>query len=143
MEIRINGETSEISDHLETLTGVVKWICVQVNLQPDSIDIILVDDNTLRDLHKVYLHDDTFTDVMTFNLGENGAVEGEIYISITRAIAQSEQYKISLIQELIRLVIHGCLHLAGYNDQDRKERQRMKNIEDQFVADAFAKFLNF
>ena len=117
------------------------WTCQQNNLQPESIDIILVDDDTLREMHKIYLDDDSVTDVMTFNLSDDKSIEGEIYISVPRATAQSLEYGVTLLQELVRLIIHGCLHLAGYDDQVEDNLKEMKNIEDKLVVSAYSKFL--
>jgi probable rRNA maturation factor len=142
MEIRINGEIQEIAAEIELLTNVVDWTCRQNNLQPESMDIILVDDETLREMHKIYLDDDSVTDVMTFNLADDKSIEGEIYISVPRATAQSHEYGVTLLQELIRLIIHGCLHLAGYNDQTDDDLKAMKKIEDKLVTDAYSEFLN-
>jgi len=141
MEIRINGEIQEVAEEIELLTNVVDWTCHQNNLQPDSIDIILVDDDTLREMHKIYLDDDSVTDVMTFNLADDKSIEGEIYISVPRATAQSTEYGVTLVQELVRLIIHGCLHLAGYDDQTEDNLKEMKDIEDKLVVDASNKFL--
>ena len=141
MEIRINGEIQEVAAEIELLTNVVDWICRQNNLQPESIDIILVDDDTLREMHKIYLDDDSVTDVMTFNLADDKSIEGEIYISVPRATAQSLEYGVTLIQELVRLIIHGCLHLSGYDDQAEDSRKEMKKIEDNLVLTAYSKFL--
>ena len=142
MEVRISGEIQDIAGDSDLLVKVAEWVCRQINLQPESIDIILVDDNTLRELHKIYLDDDTVTDVMTFNLGEDGSIESEIYISMPRAISQSVEYGITLLQEMIRLVVHACLHLAGYDDQNDKERKKMKILEDEYVNNAYREFLN-
>ena len=141
MEIRINGEIQEVAAEIELLTNVVDWTCQQNNLQAESIDIILVDDDTLREMHKIYLDDDSVTDVMTFNLADDKSIEGEIYISVPRATAQSLEYGVTLIQELVRLIIHGCLHLAGYDDQVEDNLKEMKNIEDKLVVSAYSKFL--
>lgn len=141
MEIRINGEIQEVAAEIELLTNVVEWTCQQNNLQPESIDIILVDDNTLREMHKIYLDDDSVTDVMTFNLADDNSIEGEIYISVPRATAQSIEFGVTLIQELVRLIIHGCLHLAGYDDQTEDKLKEMKLIEDKLVIEASNKFL--
>ncbi len=141
MEVRINGEIQEIADDIDLLINIVNWICPEIQITPESIDIILVDDETLREMHKIYLDDDTNTDVMTFNLGDNKSIEGEIYISMPGAIAQAKEYGNSLIQEMIRLVIHACLHLAGHDDLDEKKQKTMKALEDKYVEDAYGQFL--
>jgi probable rRNA maturation factor len=79
--------------------------------------------------------------VMTFNLGEDDSIEGEIYISLPRAYEQSQEYGVTIREELSRLVIHGCLHLAGHDDRDDKARDGMKKLEDELVAKAINEYL--
>jgi len=142
MEIRVNGDFKDIDEDIDLLKSVIDWTCEQIKLSPRSVDIILVDDETLRELHKIYLNDDTKTDVMTFNLGDENSIESEIYISLTRAEAQAAEFDVSLIEEIIRLLIHACLHLAGYDDQEEVQRIQMKKAEDQYVTLACKRFLN-
>jgi len=141
MEVRIEGDTGPLGDSLEIMLKIVDWACLHLKLQAKSVDVILVDDKTLRELHKIYLDEDTFTDVMTFNLGEDTEIEGEIYISIDRATEQAGEFGIAIEEELARLMIHGCLHLAGYDDQTETDQQKMKRIEDKYVREVCTKYL--
>lgn len=142
MEIRINGDIENISDDLDIYTSIVEWCCNETDLKVSSIDVIIVDDRTLRELHKIYLNDDTNTDVMTFNLGDEEEIESEIYISLPRARAQAKEYNIDLSEEMTRLLIHACLHLAGFDDQNDEDRQIMKERENELVVKARGQFLN-
>ena len=98
-----------------------------------SIDVILVDDEYLRELKREYFGIDAFTDVIAFRLNpyEAPEIEGEIYISLHRAIAQAEQYDITADMELLRLASHGTLHLMGYEDDIPEQKQRMTAKEDK------------
>ena len=80
-----------------------------------------------------YLNHDYATDVISFPL-ENGAVlEGEVYVNLDRARAQARVYGVSFSNEVARLVIHGTLHLVGYDDSTEKKAERMKAEEDYHV----------
>ena len=89
---------------------------------------------TLKEMHRQFLDDDSFTDVMTFNLSEIPPIESEIYISIDRARDNANQYEVSYLNEIMRLIIHACLHLAGHEDYDETKRAKMKAKEDHYHA---------
>ena len=112
------------------------WIAVKLDLKISSALVILSDDRTLREMHKEYLDDDSLTDVITFNLSESDAVEAEIYISAERAVQNASRFKTTLRNELMRLVIHACLHLAGYDDTTESKRKIMKQKEEQYLTEA-------
>jgi rRNA maturation RNase YbeY len=141
MVVRISGNTEDITDDINLYSKIVRRTCDRLDVQAKSVDVIFVDDPTLRELHRIYLHDDSNTDVMTFNLGEEGVIEGEIYISLPRALEQSKEFDVTVQEELIRLLIHGCLHLAGYDDQEDEQRRHMKKLEDELVSEAAVEFL--
>lgn len=128
MEIQINYLDVNKFLHLKTtFIEVLKWNILKLNLSIKTMDIIFTNDLYLKQLHKKYFDLDTKTDVITFNLNEDSdIIEGEIYISIDRALVQSKQYKVKPEIELCRLLIHGCLHLAGYNDRNDEDIVLMK-----------------
>ncbi len=79
----------------------------------------------------------------TFDLNENpNEIEGEIYVSIERAIDQSKQYKVSPEIEICRLLIHGCLHLAGYDDLKETDLDELKKIENELVEEVISIYHN-
>jgi probable rRNA maturation factor len=79
--------------------------------------INLIDDKLMRDLNKRYRKKDKTTDVLSFNLGEDGIL-GEIYISFPTARKQAKMYNCSIRDELKRLTAHGLLHILGYTHKD-------------------------
>jgi rRNA maturation RNase YbeY len=132
----IHGDQHELKKSRATLQKIANWTCEKLKLYSESLAVIIIDDEALRRMHDQYLGDDTYTDVMTFNLGEGRAVEGEIYISLDRAREQAAAYGVSLPEELARLIIHGILHLAGWDDREPADRRKMKMQEDALVAEA-------
>lgn len=98
-----------------------------------TIDVILVDDEYLRELKREYFGIDAFTDVIAFRLNpyEQPEIEGEIYISLYRAVAQAEQYNITADLEILRLAAHGTLHLMGYEDDTPEQKQHMTARENE------------
>lgn len=99
-----------------------------------SLGFIFLDDKAIRRINKRFKHSDRPTDVLSFSLFEYGrgpaGLLGEIYISIDRAAVQSRIYRTDLASEFVRYIIHGMLHLFGYDDMTVRERSRMSAKED-------------
>ena len=97
------------------------------------INIIVTDDNSLRELKNEYFNENIFTDVIAFNI-EQEPFEGEVYISYHRVEENAKIYKQTLQDEFKRVVIHGILHLCGYEDSTSLEKKNMSLAEDKFLA---------
>jgi rRNA maturation RNase YbeY len=98
------------------------------------ISVVLVDSGVMRTLHRAYLKRDATTDVISFPLESGRNLEGEIYVNLDRARRQGKECGVSFSNELARLVIHGTLHLMGYDDTRTSPALRMKKKEEQYVA---------
>lgn len=142
MNIQIHNKINSISLSEKKLTELTRWLCTKLKLPIERLDIIFTDDEKLRDLHEDFLNDVDYTDVMTFNLGTKVAIEGEIYISNERALDNASHYKVSPENEICRLIVHGCLHLAGYEDNNEHKREQMKKKEEIFLSMVLKLFLN-
>ena len=106
------------------------------------INLIFVEDNYLRMLHNNYLHDDSFTDVMSFKLNEDEEpMDAEIYISLDRAKYYAKKFKVPFDSEVARLIIHGLLHLNGYEDSTKTQQIKMRRKEDYYL-DKYFKLIN-
>ena len=136
-EIQIFNNHPDFNVPEELCRKVVTIFSRESRLETNSITVIFVTDEYLKDLHRQYLNDDSYTDVMTFNLGEED-LEGEIYISVDRAREQAQEYGVELENELARLIIHGLLHLQGYDDRTESERKKMRDLEDRFLEKIFS-----
>ncbi len=99
------------------------------------LNLIYVTDEDILTINRKYLRHNQTTDVITFSLGEDRKnIEGEIYISLDTAKKQSDEYKVSLQNEIIRLAIHGALHLSGYDDNTEENRLKMHNLENKYLG---------
>ena len=106
-----------------------------------KINFVIVTDDFLRQLKKKYFNMDVLTDVMAFKLEEeNEDLDGEIYISWDRIIDNSQSLKIAQHIEFKRIVIHGVLHLLGYDDQTEIEKSQMTKLEDEYIQKFSGKF---
>ena len=98
-----------------------------------QIDIILTDKKFLNSLKKKYFNMDVFTDVMAFNLGDDKNIDGEIYISIDDVLENSKLFSKTFNDEFTRVIIHGILHLCGYDDKTKKEKDNMTLLEEKYL----------
>jgi len=140
MKIQVHNKIN-INITKNKITDLTKWLCAEIKLPIETLDIIFTSDENLRELHEKFLDDKDFTDVMTFNIGTETAIEGEIYISGERAQDNAMKFDVTMEQEICRLIIHGCLHLAGYKDNNKVDQRRMKEKENFFLSILSNKFL--
>ncbi|MBI4239779.1 rRNA maturation RNase YbeY [Candidatus Uhrbacteria bacterium] len=137
-----------IVDSSESMRGVVaqhSWYTkiisfveeILVSRKKIDFTIIIVGDAAIKKLHSVYLKRPKVTDVLSFCYpaeGNEKRDQGELFISFPQTRRQAKKYKTSLSQEMARLVIHGALHVYGYDHKTPKERKAMfslaKNIFD-------------
>jgi probable rRNA maturation factor len=101
------------------------------------ISVAIVDDASIARLHGEFLNDPTPTDVLTFVLEQSPrALEGEIVLSADMARNNAARYRCLACDELLRYVIHGALHLAGYDDATPREQTIMRKRERAYLSQA-------
>ena len=99
-----------------------------------ELSIILTNNISLSKLKKKYFNVHQFTDVIAFNLSdEKDCIEGEIYISIDDVKENSEKFDQKFDIEFKRVLIHGVLHILGFEDASDKEKKNMRNIENKYL----------
>ena len=104
------------------------------NKNIQSINLIISNDEHLNELKKQYFNQDYYTDVIAFNLEDEGnSIDGEIYISMERIIYNENKYNCNLNDELKRIIVHGTLHLIGYDDTTKKEKESMTHLEELYM----------
>ncbi len=133
VEFHWEYEKEKMTFKKEKMKRIVNQICYQEDLNLDYLSFIFVDDEYLKKLHAKYLNDDSYTDVITFDLRDDETREAEVYISVDRAKMIAVDLGIETGEELLRYIIHGILHLAGYDDKTITERSKMKEVENRLV----------
>jgi len=99
-----------------------------------SLDYIFCSDDYLLRINQDYLHHDTLTDIITFDLSAHAdRIAGEIYISIERIIENARLFQVPRQTELKRVMFHGALHLCGYADKKPADKIRMTRKEDFYL----------
>ena len=112
------------------------WINQVVNLEKKEvarIDYKFISDDELLEMNKKFLKHNYYTDVLTFSENRGNRLAGDIAISIDRVKENAALIKITFDQELKRVIIHGILHLCGYNDSTDKEKETMRNRESKYL----------
>lgn len=112
-------------------SDIQKWVeftFASENVQLSELNVTLITDEELLDINKEHLNHDYYTDVITFDSSFGPGVQGDIFMSYDRVIDNAKMLGISILKELYRVIIHGCLHLCGYadNTQDLKAQMRLK-----------------
>ena len=102
--------------------------------KPGNISLIITNDRNLKEMNIRFLKHDDYTDVITFDYNEKNIVNGEIYISIDSVKRNSNNYKVSLRSEMLRVIFHGVLHLCGYDDKSHEEKVSMKRMEELWMG---------
>ncbi len=115
--------------------SVCENILMDSNQDEASITFIFSNDDKLRKLKKEYFGEDVFTDTISFNLEEESdPIEGEVYISLERVSENAHTFQQDFITEYKRVIIHGCLHLLGYNDELPEDKTKMTELEEIYLS---------
>jgi rRNA maturation RNase YbeY len=96
---------------------------------------VFCSDEYLHRMNVEFLDHDTYTDIITFDLAEDASgLTGEFYISIERVIANADKYRIPFLDEVLRVMVHGMLHLCGYSDKSPEDIKSMRNLETIYLS---------
>ncbi len=130
--------SEEIKFVLPNKNKVRKWISEvfrQERKELVSLNYVFCSDAFLLDLNIKYLHHDGYTDVITFNNADfSNRIISDVFISVERVRDNSKTFNTLFIEEIHRVMIHGLLHLCGYNDKKRSEIETMRKKEDYYLS---------
>ena len=99
-----------------------------------NISVIFCSDNYILDINNRYLQHDYFTDIITFDYTEKNKISGDLFISVDSVRENSIEYGTAFEDELHRVIVHGILHLIGYDDHTEEEVRVMRAKEDYYLS---------
>jgi probable rRNA maturation factor len=106
-----------------------------------SLEIIFTNEEEIIEINSKYLNRDYVTDIISFRYDEdntNQAIEGSLYCCAPRIEEQSRELNTNPRDEYLRIISHGLLHLAGYDDQSEEEKKQMTELEDHYLDNVTA-----
>ena len=133
----ITFHSENIPFELENSNKVVDWICSTILTEKKflgEISYIFCNDEYLHKMNVEYLNHDTLTDIITFNYSKGNTLSADIFISLERVKENANEFKVSFQDELHRVIIHGILHLIGYDDKTDADKTAMRSKEDFYLS---------
>ena len=133
-EINIFNENKDIDFHKDHIIQLINLSLETAKYNQVKINLIFCDNDKLNSFKKEYFNDDVLTDIVTFPIKNNDDLEAEIYISVEMARINSKEFNVSLDNELSRLIIHGVLHLIGFNDDTEDSKKIMFLKQEEIIS---------
>lgn len=129
---------SEHPDYAGFKSNLIKdWLKLVISGEEKilgEINIVFTSDEELRKINIKYLKKDYFTDVISFEYNIENIISGDIFISFDRVSENAKDIGISQTMELHRVMLHGLLHLLGYNDKSKSEKKEIRKKENFYLA---------
>ena len=144
MAIEVRLETNVRSLTTLWVKKIVAKTLVSEKKKGDSVSVLLTDNRRIRRINKRYLGHDSATDVISFWLDRRTLTSreagylGDIVVSAQMARSMSRKLEIPFAEELARYLVHGTLHLLGYQDQGKKDRIEMKKRQELILKKFFS-----
>jgi rRNA maturation RNase YbeY len=128
----------EIDFKLKQPRKVRQWLNICASnegFQIQMLSFVFCNDDFLLQINKRYLNHATLTDIITFDLSsKKSSIVGEVYISIPRVLENSSKFKDPFEDELHRVMVHGLLHLCGYDDKAKRQKLLMRQKESTCLS---------
>ncbi len=127
----------DIKTTFKDRTKIKEWISQAIKKEKFKLGELsynFCSDEHLLQINIDHLNHDFYTDIITFELNEDKTIIGDVYISIDRVKDNAKQNSKTFTNELMRVLIHGVLHLCGYKDKTKKDAALMREKEDYYLS---------
>ncbi len=132
--IHFYGNTNSIKSRKIKTKTIIQNIIKDHHRTLKALDYIFVNDEELLDINIKMLNHNFYTDIITFDYTEEGgSIEGEIYISLDRVRENARTFDQKFHVELLRVILHGILHIVGYKDKTKIQKATMREKEDYYI----------
>jgi len=133
MDIEVNDSQDALAVSEERVREAVRLVLVGEGHEDGRMSVAIIDNPTMHELNRAHLNHDYETDVLSFVLEETPR-EGEVIVSADYALGQAPLHGWSAVEELLLYVIHGTLHVAGYDDTTPAAAREMHAREQYYLA---------
>ena len=130
----------QVNSGLKNKQAIKKWmesVLEKEKKKTGIINFVLTTDENLRKINAEFLSRDYYTDVIAFDYSEGTTVNGDVFISLERVRENAAKYRENETKELMRVMIHGLLHLTGHKDKTGDEKKAMRSSEDGYLKQYF------
>ncbi len=131
MAIRFSIETKYSLKNRTLIKRWVKTVVENKGKKLGDLSYILCDDDYLLEVNRQYLAHDYYTDIITFDYTENDIIGGDLFISVDRVRDNAAALQLSEHEEMLRVMIHGVLHLLGLKDKSDEDAKQMRAAEEE------------
>lgn len=112
----------------------MKDVILRENRIPGNINIVFTTDEKLKEMNRKFLSRDYYTDILSFDYSEKEVINADLYISLERVKENASRFKQSVEREIMRVMIHGILHILGFGDGTEEEEKNMRLAEDRYLS---------
>lgn len=131
--ISFNYETDfSLSDEKKISEWISKLLTAE-DFKEGDINYIFCDDDYLHKLNVEFLKHDTLTDIISFDYSIGKIIQGDIFISTERVKDNAADFKVSFLDEMHRVIVHGVLHFCGYKDKTDEDSKLMRKKENFYL----------
>jgi len=130
----IDFNYEDVDYRIQDEDKIKSWINNVILLEqkkPSNLCYIFCSDEYLLNVNQQYLNHDYYTDIITFDYVEDNNISGDMFISIDRTQDNAKTFGVSRETELNRVIIHGVLHLIGYDDLTDEQEEQIHAMEDK------------
>ena len=131
--ISFNYETQFKLDNEETISKWISSVIISEELKQGDINYVFCNDDYLLKLNNEFLNHNTLTDIISFNDSIGKILHGDIFISIDRVKDNAVIFKVTFLEELNRVMVHGILHYCGYKDKFEEDSKHMRSKENFYL----------
>ena len=135
MSINFNVERIDFPPiDVDKVSRWIERVAASYDKRCGNISYVFCDDEHILEVNKAFLQHDYYTDIITFDYSVGRIISGDVFISIDTVMSNAQGLGVSYDSELLRVIIHGVLHLCGIDDKGPGEREIMERCENEALA---------
>ncbi|MBR6758629.1 MAG: rRNA maturation RNase YbeY [Bacteroidaceae bacterium] len=135
MSINFNVERIDFPPiDVDKVSRWIERVAASYDKRCGNISYVFCDDEHILEVNKAFLQHDYYTDIITFDYSVGRIISGDVFISVDTVMSNAQGLGVSYDSELLRVIIHGVLHLCGIDDKGPGEREIMERCENEALA---------